>query len=258
MNILIVEDEPLAAEKLGKMLKRIEPSLVVSGICDSVSSAVEWINKRTTPDLGLFDIQLGDGTSFEIFERTLVTFPVIFATAYDQFAIRAFKVNSVDYLLKPVEEDDLRNALSKFRAYYQQPFTAENFTMLIRSTAKMVAEGQKYKDRFVVNVGEHIRIIKTQNTACFYSEDKATYLLDSEGKVYYMDQSLNQIEVELNPAFFFRTSRKEIVNIDAISDIVSYGRARLKVKVDTGRETRELIVSRDRMKLFKNWLGQRR
>ncbi|MGQ1890600.1 LytR/AlgR family response regulator transcription factor [Thermophagus sp. OGC60D27] len=254
MTILIVEDEPFAATHLAEMLRQTDPSAEVVGTCASVTSAVEWIKQHSAPDLGVFDIQLGDGTSFDIFEKVEIAFPVVFATAYDQFAIKAFKVNSVDYLLKPIDKHELKQALEKFKRLHQSSFPSDGFSRMVQTMAQMIDRGQKYRQRFVVSVGEHIKVLKTENVACFYSEDKATYLLTRQGKIYFLDQSLNQLEKELDPFRFFRTSRKDMVHIDSLGDIVSFGNYRLKIKVKTDRETRDIVVSRDRIKSFKDWL----
>ena len=254
MTILIVEDEPLAATHLAEMLRQTDASVQVAGMCSSVSSTVEWISDHPIPDLGVFDIQLGDGTSFDIFEQVRITFPVVFTTAYDRFAIRAFKVNSVDYLLKPIDKLELKQALEKFKRIHQPSFSSGEFSRMVQNMAQIIDRGQKYRQRFVMHVGEHIRVIKAQDVACFYSEEKATYLLSNDGKIYFLDQSLNQLEKELDPCRFFRTSRKDIVHIEAVRDIVSFGNYRLKIKIKTDRENREVVVSRDRIKFFKDWL----
>lgn len=255
MRILIVEDEPLASERLENMLKTLNPSVEVMGICNSVESAIQLLEGNESPDIGFFDIQLGDGSSFDIFERRKIDFPVVFTTAYDHYAIKAFKVNSIDYLLKPLEEDDLKLAIEKFEQYHKPNYTRE-LQNAVKTTAKMLVASQTYKERFIVNVGEHIRVVKTSRIVCFFSEEKTTFLLTDEGRRYYLDDSLNDLEEKIHPAFFFRTSRKEIVNINYISDIINYGRGRLKVKLAFSNGHTEIIVSRDRMRSFRNWLGQ--
>ncbi|PWE00102.1 LytR/AlgR family response regulator transcription factor [Marinilabilia rubra] len=256
MKVLIVEDEPLAAERLEKILNSLNHRIEVKGVCSSLASTLEWLKNNPSPDLGFFDIQLGDGTSFEIFDQVKVSFPVIFTTAYDQFAIKAFKVNSVDYLLKPLEQEDLQRAIAKYEQYHHPELNTLEIQKAVRTTAEMFSENLNYKERFIVNVGEHIRIVKTSDIACFYSEDKTTFLLTGHGRNYYLDQSLNQLENHLNPSCFFRTSRKEIINLDFVSDIVNYGRSRLKVKLNTGDASKEVIVSRDRIKSFRSWLAE--
>ncbi len=255
INVLIIEDEPLAAEKLEQMLNHQHYDVHVLSVCNSVVQTVKWLNSNPHPDLAFFDIQLGDGISFDIFDQVAIRFPVIFTTAYDNFAVKAFKVNSVDYLLKPVDEDELQSAINKYEQLHQPVINSTGIYNAIQSTAKMIIDGKKYKDRFVVNAGEHIRVIKTCDIACFYSEEKSTFLLTGKGKHYSVDHSLNQLEDEINPSFFFRTSRKEVVNLENISDIVNYG-SRCKIIVKTDKDTKELIVSRERMKSFKKWLAE--
>ncbi|MDA3892841.1 MAG: LytTR family DNA-binding domain-containing protein [Salinivirgaceae bacterium] len=255
MKILIVEDEPLAAEKLEAMLYTYDATIVILAVCSSVESAVRWLKANSAPDLGLFDIQLGDGNSFEIFEKVSILFPVIFTTAFDQFALKAFKVNSVDYLLKPIEEKDLSAAMEKYTQLHFPAGKEENIFSAIDSVAKMMHQEKKYRDRFVIAVGERLKMINSADIVCFYSEDKSTFLLTSGGRCYPLDQSLNQLEEEINPKLFFRTNRSEIVNIQHISDIVTYGGTRLKISIPTKNGGKELIVSRERTKSFRNWLS---
>lgn len=256
MKILIVEDEPLAAEKMEQMLYSHKHSFEVLAVCNSVGSAIKWINSNPAPDLGFFDIQLGDGTSFDIFDSASVTFPVIFTTAYDHYAIKAFKVNSVDYLLKPIDQDELEQAILKFEKLHRSILNSFDFKNAIQTTAKMISDRQNYKERFTVNVGEHIRLVKVIDIACFYSQEKATFLLTREGKDYCIDESLNQLESAVDPSLFFRTSRKEMVNIEYISDIINYGRSRAKITIKTPKGQKDLIISRERMKSFRKWLNE--
>ncbi len=250
MNVLIVEDEGIAAERLIDLIRQLEPASTVVGEVDSVKSAVRWFKGNTAPDVAFFDIQLADGHSFEIFDQVNVSCPIIFTTAYDQYAIQAFKVNSVDYLLKPIKKDDLARALQKFKsaARQQQP----DMTALM---ALVQQQTQRYKERFVIKVGEHLKTVLTTDVGIFYSQDKATYLHTKAGQKMLIDHTLDQVEAMLNPAEFFRISRKYIVHLHAITDIISFSNSRLKLRLSNFPEE-DIIVARERVGDFKAWLDR--
>jgi len=253
MRIIIVEDEHLAASRLSQMITNLFPQSQICTICDSVEQTIEWLGKHPHPELAFFDIQLGDDLSFEIFEQCQVTFPVIFTTAYDQYAVRAFKVNGLDYLLKPVDQDELKAAVEKYLHTQKPDLSAFNVAL---SQLNQSIQQKNYKTRYLIKVGEHLRMINTNDISFFFSESKATYVRTTQGASYAMDQSLEQIEMQLDPNQFFRISRKHLVHINAINDIVNYGISRLKLKL-VGMETNdEMTVSRERVKLFKAWLEQ--
>ncbi|PRZ00052.1 LytTR family two component transcriptional regulator [Marinilabilia salmonicolor] len=256
MNVLIIEDEPLAAEKLISMLKTYDKDISILDVCSSVESALRWFSLNEDPDLGFFDIQLGDGTSFDIFEKVNVNFPVIFTTAYDRFAIKAFKVNSVDYLLKPFENEDLTAALEKFKSIHYSRINAMGMKQTVESVVRALKPENSYRERFVITVGQHLKLVYISDIVCFYSEEKSTFILTNEGRTYYLHQSLNQIEEELDPKIFFRTSRKEILNFRFMGAIINYGRNRLKITIDVPGEKREIVVSKERVKTFRDWLEQ--
>ncbi|MCF8233711.1 MAG: LytTR family DNA-binding domain-containing protein [Bacteroidales bacterium] len=249
MKILIIEDEKPAAEKLEHLILRVEPGAEVLARPDSVRESVEWFNNHPPPDLAFMDIQLGDGLSFEIFEQAEVNCPVIFTTAYDEYALRAFKVNSIDYLLKPVGMDELKSALEKFRKVSGQKPDKSVFDQVLKSLSK------EYKSRFLVKVGEHIRSLPVGQVQCFYSMDKSTFVLTAENRNYDLDYTLEQIESLIDPSMFFRISRKFIIKLEFIKDIISYTNSRLKVVLQGETEV-ELIVSREKVKDFKAWLDQ--
>ncbi|TAJ12681.1 DNA-binding response regulator [Marinilabiliaceae bacterium JC017] len=255
MKVLIVEDEPLAAERLHNMLKALSPDIEVAGLTHSVEGTLQWLNNHEHPDLGFFDIRLGDGLSFELFKKSEFRFPVIFTTAYDEYAIQAFKVNSVDYLLKPVDEEELENAVQKFRqnTVPLNEAVQEAVRQAILNTSVSMQAGN-FKERFVVRVGPRIKLIPVQDIVAIISQAKNTYLCVGDGHRYGIDQSLDQLEGQLHPVHFFRINRKAIVRLDGIQDIVSHSASRLKLKA-TGLEAgEELVVSRDRVKHFKAWL----
>jgi DNA-binding LytR/AlgR family response regulator len=248
MNCLIVEDEQAAAERLVGLIKKFDQSINITGIVQSVKNAVGWLNSNKAPDLIFMDIQLADGLSFEIFEQTIVKTPVIFTTAYDEYALKAFKLNSIDYLLKPIDPGELKNAINKFKENNPpKEIQAQVFDSIIHSLTK------KYKNKFVMLAGEHIKVFTTEDIQCFYSMEKSTFLQNHSGRDYAINYSLDQLEDLLDPAQFFRINRKFIVSFSAISDIISYSSSRLKVKLNS-YESDDLIVSREKVQDFKKWL----
>ena len=248
MNCLIVEDEKVAAERLSGLIKKYDPTIDITVIIQSVENAVQWLNTHEAPDLIFMDIQLSDGLSFEIFEQTIVKAPVIFTTAYDEYALKAFKVNSIDYLLKPVDLNELKNAIDKFKENNSpKEIPAQVFDSIMHSLTK------KHKTKFIMNVGEHIKVFTADDIQCFYSLEKYTFLQNNSGRDYAINYSLDQLEDLLDPAQFFRINRKFIVSFSAISDIISYSNSRLKVKLNSN-DSGELIVSREKVQDFRKWL----
>ena len=254
MRVLIVEDEPLAAERLGNLLTELDKHIEIVGCCDSVGQSIKWLDTNQHPDLAFFDIQLGDGLSFEIFEKTTFEFPVVFTTAYDQYAVKAFKVNSIDYLLKPIEEVELEVAINKFKG--KGLTSVEDTLKLALQNASQMLTQQQYKERYLVKVGDHLKMIPTSDVSFFYSLDKATYLRTLEGRNYAIDHTLEQIEAQCDPQQFYRISRKFLINLQCIRDMVAYGTSRLKIKVAGQEKGEELVVSRERVKSFKTWLDR--
>ncbi|MBN2519806.1 MAG: response regulator transcription factor [Bacteroidales bacterium] len=248
MNCLIIEDEKVAAERLSGLIKKYDQSIEILGIIQSVKNAVKWLSNNHEPDIIFMDIQLADGLSFEIFEQTIVKTPVIFTTAYDEYALKAFKVNSIDYLLKPIDQNELNNAIDKFKENNSpNEIPAQVFDNILHSLTK------NYKNKFVIKVGEHIKVFTTDDVQCFYSMEKYTFLQNNSGRDYAIGYSLDQLEDLLDPARFFRINRKYIVTFSAISDIISFSNSRLQVKLHSN-ESDELIVSREKVQDFKKWL----
>ena len=249
MKVVIIEDEKPAARRLSRMLNEIgiEPLTMLH----SVEEAVNWFYTNEHPDLLFLDIQLSDGLSFEIFEEVEVKSAIIFTTAYDEYALKAFKLNSVDYLLKPIDSDELENAVNKFNNLHSPEndtgFNIEQIKDLIFPSQK------KYKKRFIVKIGQHLKMISIESIECFYSENKATHIHTMNGRSYLIEDTLEQLEGKLQPETFFRVSRKYFVNINAIKDIISYSNSRLKIILQSYNES-EIIVSRERVKDFKNWI----
>lgn len=251
MKILIVEDEPLAAAQLAAHIAALRPRAEIVAVCDTVRSVLEWSQNHKMPDLAFFDIQLGDGLSFEIFEKTDFNTPVIFTTAYDEYAIRAFKVNSIDYLLKPIDRNELKSALHKFDLLVPtapSPITPD----LLKEIAASI-QRPTYKERFLVKTGTHLRAIASDEIQYFYSFEKGTFAKLSNGKDYLLDQSLESIEELVDPHQFFRINRKYLVALKAINDVVAYSNSRLKLNVQQANSD-DLLVAREKVKAFKNWL----
>ncbi|WP_167616080.1 LytR/AlgR family response regulator transcription factor [Maribellus sediminis] len=249
MKIVIVEDEQLAAEKLADQLTRIAADIEVVKVLESVESAVNWFSLNPSPDLVFMDIQLEDGISFEIFDAIKLHAPVIFTTAYDEYAIRAFKVNSVDYLLKPIGENDLKQALQKFKKIFDESDFASKVTRVIEQVSK------RYKTRFFMKVGTRFQSIKVADICCFFVEERNTFLKTTGGKTYDIDHSLDQLQGMVDPEQFFRINRNYLVNINCISEIISYSTTRLKLKLEVNFQE-DLIVSRDRVTEFKHWMDK--
>lgn len=251
MKVLIVEDEPLAAAQLAANISALRPKAEINAVCDTIKSTVEWLKNNNAPDLAFFDIQLGDGLSFEIFKQIDFRQPVIFITAYDQYAIQAFKVNSIDYLLKPVERDALEKALLKFENLIQPKTSNLNPGILEEIITSL--KKKTYKERFLVKVGTHLKIVETNDILYFYSFQKGTFAKLADGKDYLLDYSLELIEGMIDPALFFRINRKYLVALKSISDVVAYSNSRLKLKVQHPIDD-DFLVAREKVKDFKSWL----
>lgn len=250
MNVIIIEDEKPSARYLKRMLEK--ENVNVRQMLHSVGEALEWFQNNPHPDLIFLDIQLSDGLSFEIFDVVQIKSAIIFTTAFDEYALQAFKLNSIDYLLKPIDQDDLHIAVNKYKTF--QP-TAQNVQFDFEDIKKLLVNpvAQEYKKRFTTKIGQHIKMIPVDEIECFYSENKGTYAHTTEGRDYLLETTLEQLESELSPEFFFRISRKFYVNINSIKDIISYTNSRLQLKMNSYKE-QEVIVARERVKDFKLWL----
>ncbi|NNF18914.1 MAG: response regulator transcription factor [Flavobacteriaceae bacterium] len=250
MNVIIIEDEKPAARRLSRMLGEL--GLQPTAMLHSVEEAVNWFNANTHPDLIFLDIQLSDGLCFEIFDLVTVKSAIIFTTAYDEYALQAFKLNSIDYLLKPIDEEELKQAVAKYEG--MRPGTGQ-LAVHFEDIRKLLVNPleREYKKRFVARVGQHLKILNADEIECFYSENKGTYAATIEGRNYLLDTTLELLEKELQPESFFRVSRKFYVNIKHIKDIISYTNSRLQIKLNRFNE-QEVIVSRERVKDFKLWL----
>lgn len=252
MKVIIIEDEKPAARRLNRMLSSLEIKPEV--MLHSVEESINWFQNNEHPDLIFLDIQLSDGLSFEIFEEVTVQSAIIFTTAYDEYALKAFKLNSVDYLLKPIDEDELESAVNKFKKKQTKNTDIQvNIDDIRRLLINPI--DRKFKKRFTIKIGQHIKIIHVDEIECFYSENKATYIHTNNNRNYLIDGSLEHWEEQLDPDQFYRVNRTFIVHINALKDIVSYSNSRLKLVLHSYQEN-EIIVSRERVKDFKNWIDR--
>ena len=250
MNIIIIEDEKPAARYLERMLKNID--IEVDAMLYSVEESLEWFQHNPQPDLIFLDIQLSDGLSFDIFEQIEIKSAIIFTTAYDEYALQAFKLNSIDYLLKPIDAVELQKAVEKFKTRIQEnPSLKIDFNDIKKLLINPLE--RDYKKRFTVKVGQHLKMIPVDMAQCFYSENKGTYIHTNDNRDYLLDATLDDLEKELDPKVFFRINRKYYINIHAIQDIISYTNSRLQLKLSS-YNSNDMIVSRERVRDFKDWL----
>jgi DNA-binding LytR/AlgR family response regulator len=252
MDILIVEDEPHAAQRLQTLACELIPGAKILACIDTVKKAVQWL-KSGKPDLIFMDIQLADGISFQIFEQVQIDSPVIFTTAYDEYALRAFKVNSIDYILKPVDKEELSNALQKLKNLSGKKDQHSDILSNIAQALEFLRT--RHKTRFVVKVGEHLRTIEVDSILYFFSQDKTTFCVTDDNRNHVLDNTLEQLEDMLDPEAFFRINRKYLVRSSAIKDIISYTNSRLKL-VLKGSTDNDIIVARERVQQFKVWLDR--
>lgn len=250
MNIIIIEDEKPAARLLQRKVEKL--GLQVNHLLHSVEEAITWFNSNTHPDLIFLDIQLSDGLSFEIFETIDIKSAVIFTTAYDEYALRAFKLNSIDYLLKPIDEEELSIAISKFNNQFQKNTVSSlDFEMIKKMLVNPIE--REFKKRFTIKMGQQLKMIAIEEIECFYSENKGTYIHTLDNRDYLIDSTLEQLEAELNPEDFYRVSRKFIISMKAIKEIQLHSNSRLKVILPSYKAD-EIIVARERVVEFKEWL----
>ena len=247
MNVLIIEDEEAAARRLEKLVLSLEAQATVLAKLDSIEAVLNWLEQHELPDLVFMDIHLADGSSFEIFNHVKIDCPIIFTTAYDQYAIQAFRVNAVDYLLKPIKREELRAALDKYQQQ-SQPRTAFNYQQLARSIQE-----DPYNRRFLIRIGQNIKVVDVNDAAYFYTEDKITFVVTHDGKRYPLDHSLEKLEEMLAPRRFFRVNRQVILGLEAIREMYAYSKARVKVELEPPAEM-DIIVSTERSPHFKKWL----
>lgn len=251
MKVLIIEDEFHAVKYLSGLLEELIPDLQILATLDTVEESVEWFQSHPSPELVFMDIQLADGLSFDIFRHVEVSAPVIFTTAFDQYTLRAFKLNSIDYLLKPVEKEELEAALAKYSKYHQARPTTD-WQQLIANLP--IHQKDAYRQRFLTKQGKSLTYLLASDIAYLYSDEGITFAIDKKGKRFVLDTTIDRLQNELDPKDFFRINRGQIVHINSIQQIDNWFSHRLKIKVAPENSTMEHVVSRDRVKDFKAWL----
>jgi len=252
MKVLIVEDEIPAANRLSKLLQQADEEIVITQKADSVESAVQYLQSSPALDLIFMDIQLADGLSFDIFEQVQVRTPVVFTTAFDQYTLKAFKVNSIDYLLKPIDEKELEKALNKYYDLHQnnKPDFSDKMMKLMQEMNLV-----KYKERLLIKRGQQLSYLKTEQTAYCFADGKLCYAVDFNGSKYLLENNLGQLEEQLQPSTFYRINRHLLVNIEAVKKVHTWLGGRLKLEIAPAT-TAETVVSRERVNGFKEWLGR--
>lgn len=260
MNIVIVEDESIAARRIQKMVLKLDPATKVQAVLDSVAGTVEWLRHNPVPDLVLLDIELADGQSFEIFTRTEVKCPVIFTTAYDEYAIRAFKVNSIDYLLKPIQEKELQKSLQKFRDLKKVfadkiPSSVNVEALLQEMLEQRDSQTKSLRDRILVKQGQRMFPLATAEVAYFFAKEKIIFLRTKGNQQYLIDYTLEELEKSLNPKNFFRANRQYLIGFHAVARVHQYFNSRLKVEL-TPKPEEDVTISREKAAEFRLWLGE--
>jgi len=251
MKILIVEDESINASRLKRLLEELEPNCEILGIIDTVVDTVAWLNSNPTPDLITMDIRLADGLSFAIFDEVNITCPVIFTTAYDEYAIRAFKVNSIDYLMKPIEKNELEHALTKFKSLNTTETNYTNITGIL----KELIQKPVFRMRFLVTYRDGYKSVDVSEIDFIYSEFKTSNLFLKSGVIISIPQTMEELEQELDPNIFFRANRQFFIRAESIKSITNYFNAKLKIQLKRDPE-REVIISREKTPLFKQWMDR--
>lgn len=250
MNILIIEDEQLAQERLQMLIKAYDPAINIVGCLESVDETVNWLNTRPHPDLILLDIHLSDGQSFEIFKRTQTQKPIIFITAYENYAVDAFRLFSIDYILKPVTSEALAAAINKYKSL-SHIFMPADYRLLMEQLKD--ATSSSYRNRFLAKVGQRLFFIAANDVSYFAADNKIVFLIDREGNRFVINNTIEKLETELNPKDFFRLNRKIIVHAEAIEQVKPYHNNRLKLQLKGAPGSEEIIISRDRVAEFKQW-----
>ena len=249
MNIIIIEDETRAANRLERMLLEVVPNITIVAKIETVEESISFLETQPTLDIIFSDIQLADGLCFDIYEKVKVNCPIIFTTAFDQYTMKAFKTNGIDYLLKPIDEDDLTKSIKKANTLRQNS-TLDEIKLLANA---LKSQNQSYKSRFMVKVGDKIHSIATEDIQAFYSLEKSTFILTQNGRKYIVDYSLEYLENILNPTLFFRINRKYIIAIEVCKNIIAYTNSRLRIQL-AALKNEDIIVSRERVQAFKTWL----
>jgi two-component system, LytTR family, response regulator LytT len=254
MQILIVEDEELAVKKLQKTLQAVNAAATIAGVTDSIKSTVEWLQENPQPDLILMDIELADGQSFEIFNLTEVKSPVIFTTSYDEYALKAFKVNSVDYLLKPIQKEELQAALTKFQKIKGNSAADINIDVLVKELQQKL-QPKEYRKRFLVKHGQKLVSVEIDEIAYFYSDGRLNFFKTQDNKKFVVDYTMDELEDMLEPEKYFRISRSFYVSVNSIDKIDDYFGNRLILQLKPAVD-KEALVSREKVTDFKKWMGK--
>lgn len=257
MKILIIEDEPLGAETLEQYLAEIDPSIVVAGITESIKSSVEWLQNNPAPEIILMDIELADGQSFEIFNLVKITSAVIFTTSYDEYALKAFKVNSIDYLLKPIKKAELEKAIDKYRQL-KELFAGNDSGMNIESLLSdlRLQQSKTQRNRFLVKQGQRLVSVEVDDIAYFFAEGRLSYFCTWNKNKYVVDYTMEELESMLNPQTFFRANRSYIIHIKSVLQIHNYFNGKLKLDIKPAIEKDEVVISREKAAAFKDWMGK--
>ncbi len=256
MKVLIIEDEAPASRRLQKLIGEIDTTIEVITVLDSIESSVAWLQQNPTPEVIFMDIQLADGVSFEIFEQIKIQTPIIFTTAYDEFSLRAFKVNSIDYLLKPINKEELAQSIHKFQQLKDHLSTDHYQQQLGNLLDSLQPNKASYKNRFLVKLGDRLESVSEENIGYFQARDKMVLLITQNGKKYPVDYSLDDLERLLHPDYFFRINRQFVVRIDAIQSIHSYFHGKLKIVLAPKVNDQDIVISREKSAQFKQWLDQ--
>lgn len=251
ITVVIIEDEQPAARRLKRMAEALQLNVIV--LLHSVDEAINWFNTNPHPDLIFLDIQLSDGLSFEIFEVVTIKSSIIFTTAFDKYALKAFKLNSVDYLLKPIDQDELAFAIKQFRQKGDKQLQGLQFDIEQIKKILVNPSDRKFKTRFTIKIGQRLKIIPIEEVVCFFSENKGTYLHTNQNRSYLIEGTLEQLELLIDASKYFRVNRTFLVNIEMIKDIISYTNNRLKLDIQH-LDSEPIIVSREKVKDFKDWL----
>lgn len=254
MKVIIIEDEPLAAEGLSIKLKKIDQNIEIVAILSTVNEAILFFSKHDEPDIAFLDIQLSDGLSFEIFEKVEVTCPIIFITAYDAYALQAFEVNSIDYLLKPVEIESLEKALKKLKTLQKSAPTAIDLNLihnLIKSSYNKI-----FKTRFMTKVGDRLLSFNTEEIACFLAENKIVWMILNTGRKYSVDYKLEELQTLLDPNEFYKINRSVVSNIKSIKNVIVYSNSRLKIEINGLKDFKDVLISRENVEEFRTWFGK--
>ncbi|MCB8994645.1 MAG: response regulator transcription factor [Bacteroidales bacterium] len=251
IRVLIIEDEKLAAKRLEELILTLEPGIKILAVLDTVRDSISWL-KNKMADLVFMDIHLSDGNSFEIFEHVEVKTPVIFTTAYDEYALKAFRVNSIDYLLKPFSPVDVRKAMEKYHSYFSTPNDGPDIESLI----KMLKPDRKYQSRFLITAGSIIKSISIEEISYFYNLEKSNFICTSAGKNYASGLSLDKIELLVDPDLFFRINRNFLISYKSIRNIYNLSKSRIKIDVHPPQEDQDILVSFNKSAEFRQWLGK--